>query len=113
MASASERSDAAKVFALSTVFHERARLAIMTLLVSRDEGVDFGDVLRELNLTKGNLAVHVARLQEAGYLVVTKGRSGRMPRTTYRATAAGRRDFAAYLALLEDIIAQARVRRGE
>ncbi|MDY0001382.1 MAG: transcriptional regulator [Polyangia bacterium] len=100
--------DPTKVFALSKVFHERARLGIMTVLVSREGEVEFGEVLGLLGLTKGNLAVHVSKLEEAGYLEVHKGFAGKMPRTTYSATVLGRKDFTDYLALLEEVIAQAR-----
>lgn len=100
-------SDPSKVFALSKVFHERARLGIMSVLVSRDD-VEFTELLRLLSLTKGNLAVHASKLEEEGYIEVKKSFVGKVPRTTYRATAKGRRDFAAYLALLEDVIAAAR-----
>jgi DNA-binding transcriptional ArsR family regulator len=100
--------DPTKIFALSKVFHERARLGIMTLLVAHKEGVEFNEMLRLLKLTKGNLAIHIAKLEEAGYVDVLKDFVHKTPRTTYRATATGRRDFSAYLALLEDIVSQAR-----
>jgi DNA-binding MarR family transcriptional regulator len=98
-----------KVFALSKLFHERARLGIMTVLVSRHDEVEFSELLKLLSLTKGNLAVHIARLEEAGYVVVKKEFVGKITRTSYKVTPLGRRDFAAYLALLEDIITQAKV----
>lgn len=101
-------SDPSRVFALSKIFHERARLGIMTVLTSRDDEVEWAELLDVLKLTKGNLAVHVGKLEEAGYVEVKKGFVGKVPRTTYRATPLGRRDFAAYLALLEDIITGAR-----
>ncbi len=101
-------TDPSKVFALSKVFHERARLGIMTVLVSRKDEVDFNELLKLLKLTKGNLAVHVSKLEEAGFVEVTKTFVGKIPRTSYRATPQGRRDFAAYLSVLEDILAQGR-----
>jgi len=103
-------ADPTKVFALSKVFHERARLGIMTMLVARKDPVEFTELLRALHLTKGNLALHLRKLEDEGYLSVTKGFVGRVPRTTYAATTTGRRDFAAYLALLEEIIAGAKER---
>ena len=51
-------TNASRVFALSKVFHERARLGIMTVLVTRGEEVDWSELLSLLGLTKGNLAVH-------------------------------------------------------
>ena len=58
--------DHSKVFALSKLFHERARLGIMTVLVASPDGVEFGELLDILKLTKGNLAVHASKLEEAG-----------------------------------------------
>ncbi len=101
-------NDPTKVFALSKIFHERVRLGIMTVLVSRPEGVEFNELRKILKLTKGNLSVHVSKLEEAGYVEITKDFVGKTPRTTYFATPLGERDFSAYLSVLEDIIAQAR-----
>lgn len=101
-------SDPTKVFALSKIFHERARLGIMTMLVARKDPVEFNEIIKTLKLTKGNLALHVRKLEEQGYVSVSKDFVGRIPRTTYVATTTGRRDFAAYLALLEEIIAGAK-----
>lgn len=97
-------ADPTKVFALSKIFHERARLGIMTVLVARKEPVEFTELLKTLKLTKGNLSLHLRKLEEEGYITVQKEFVGRVPRTTYLASTTGRRDFAAYLALLEEII---------
>lgn len=101
-------SDPTKVFALSKVFHERARLALMTYLSARPGGVEFSELLQQLKLTKGNLALHMRKLEEEGYVKVDKSFVGRVPRTVYTVTRAGQRDFSAYLALLEEIVAGAR-----
>lgn len=101
-------ADPARVFELPKLLHERARLAIMSTLATRGEGVDFNELLRDLQLTRGNLAVHVRKLEEAGYIDVHKHFVGRMPRTTYSLTEHGRREFAEYLELLAAIIASAR-----
>ena len=103
-------SDPTKIYALSKIFHERVRLGIMTVLASRPEGVEFGELLVLLKLTKGNLSVHASKLEEAGYLEVQKTFVGKMPRTVYKVTSLGQREFSTYLSLLEDIIAQARGR---
>ncbi len=100
--------DPTKIFALSKIFHEPARLAIMTLLSARPEGVDFNEMRNTLKMTKGNLVVHISKLEEAGYVEVLKEFLDRQPRTLYRATTLGREDFSIYLRLLEDIISQAR-----
>ncbi len=101
-------TDPSKVFALSKIFHERARLGIMTALASRKDELEFNELLEILKLTKGNLAVHMAKLEEAGYVSIIKSFKGKIPRTTYQATTLGKRDFSAYLAILEDVIAHAR-----
>ena len=101
-------TDPSRIFALSKVLHERARLGIMTVLTSRSDDVEFNELLKILKLTKGNLAVHMSKLEEAGYVKVLKTFVGKIPRTSYQATPLGRRDFAAYLAILEDVIADAR-----
>lgn len=101
-------SDPSKVFALSKLFHERVRLGIMTVLVAAPDGMKFNELLDILKLTKGNLAVHAGKLEEAGYVEITKQFEGKVPRTTYKATATGRRDFSAYLSILEDIVTHAK-----
>ena len=101
-------TDPAKIFALSKLFHERVRLGIMTVLISHAQGVEFQDLRKTLKLTKGNLAGHIAKLEDAGYVEVIKEFVDKVPRTTYRATSLGRRDFAAYLSVLEDIVSHAR-----
>lgn len=101
-------NDPTKIFALSKIFHERARLGIMTFLVAQKTGADFNEMLRALKLTKGNFAIHISKLEEAGYVEVIKEIVDRSPRTLYKATTLGIRDFSAYLALLEDIISNAR-----
>ncbi len=100
--------DHAKVFELSRLLHERARLGIMSILAAREEEVEFTELVRLLKLTKGNLSLHLRKLEEAGYLTVKKEFVKRISRTTYRATLKGRRDFTEYLGLLEEIIANAR-----
>jgi len=98
----------AKVFELSRLLHERARLGIMSILSSRQEEVEFTELVRLLKLTKGNLSLHLRKLEEAGYITVKKEFVKRIPRTTYRATTKGRGDFTEYLSLLEEVIAGAR-----
>ena len=98
----------AKVFELSRLLHERARLGIMSILAARNDAVEFTELVRLLKLTKGNLSLHLRKLEEAGYLSVKKEFVKRISRTTYRATPKGRRDFAEYLRLLEEIIIGAR-----
>ena len=77
------------------VLHEPARL-LLTALLYPLEAADFLFLLRESGLTKGNLSSHLAKLEEAGYVVVTKGYEGRVPHTDYRMTDDGRQAFRSY-----------------
>jgi DNA-binding MarR family transcriptional regulator len=75
--------------------HEPARLAILTVLANAEE-VQFKFLEEALGLTRGNLSSHVAKLEEAGYLVVSKSFDGRLPVTSYRITARGRKALEGY-----------------
>lgn len=77
------------------VLHEPARL-LLTALLYPVEAADFLFLLRESGLTKGNLSSHLAKLEEAGYVVVAKGYAGRVPHTDYRMTDEGREAFRSY-----------------
>lgn len=77
------------------VVHEPARLAILTVLAAAEE-VEFKFLEEALGLTRGNLSSHVAKLEEAGYLTVTKAFEHRIPVTSYRITARGRKAFESY-----------------
>ena len=75
----------------------------MTLLVGQPETdrLAYGFVQRTLGLTGGNLTIHLRKLEDADYLVLTKEFVGAKPRTWVKATPAGRRAFAEYLSDLE------------
>jgi len=83
------------VVGVNRVLHEPARLLLAALLYPV-EGADFLFLLRESGLTKGNLSSHLAKLEDAGYVVVTKGYEGRVPHTDYRMTDDGREAFRSY-----------------
>lgn len=87
--------DLRDVVGVDRVLHEPARLLLAALLYPV-EGADFLFLLRESGLTKGNLSSHLAKLEEAGYVVVTKGYEGRVPHTDYRMTDDGRTAFRSY-----------------
>jgi DNA-binding HxlR family transcriptional regulator len=80
---------------LDRVIHEPSRLLLVALL-SSVETADFLFLLKESRLTKGNLSVHLTRLEEAGYLTVKKTFRGKIPHTEYRLTPKGRDAFDAY-----------------
>ena len=85
------------------VIHEPARLKIMSVL-SVAESADFTYLMGETGLTRGNLSVQLTRLQEAGYIEVSKEFVGRSPRTTASMTPDGREAFKRYRAYLESFL---------
>lgn len=90
---------------LDRVIHEKGRLAIMSLLAATAQ-LSFTEMRDFLNMTDGNLSVHIRTLQEAGYVAVTKSYRERKSHTTYAMTIAGRKAFTQYIDLLEKIVQQ-------
>jgi DNA-binding HxlR family transcriptional regulator len=88
---------------LDRLIHERLRLGIISALAV-NERLSFNDLKHMLDTTDGNLSVHARKLEEAQYLACDKSFDGRVPRTEYRLTAAGRRALEKYLAHMEAII---------
>ena len=86
--------------AVDRLIHEPARLVIVTILFAT-ASADFLYLLRETNLTKGNLSTHLARLEEAGYVMIEKSYRGKVPLTTCRLSESGRTAFKAYRAWLK------------
>jgi DNA-binding HxlR family transcriptional regulator len=93
--------------ALDRLIHERLRLGIVGVLAA-NERATFNELKRVLHTTDGNLSVHARKLEEAGYIVCDKSFDGRVPRTEYRLTPAGRRALDKYLAHMEAIIKAAK-----
>lgn len=81
---------------LDRLIHERIRLGIVSALAVNDS-LSFNELKALLKTTDGNLSVHARRLEEAEYIVCRKSFDGRVPRTDYRLTAAGRRALERYL----------------
>lgn len=92
---------------LDRVIHEKGRLAIMSLLAAAPSLL-YTDLRDTLRMTDGNVTGHLRTLLEAGYVAVTKSLESGRPATTYALTATGRRAFAEYVGLLEQIVAQTR-----
>ena len=88
---------------LDRLIHERLRLGIVSALAV-NERLSFNDLKRLLQTTDGNLSVHARKLEDAQYITCDKTFDGRMPRTEYRLTAAGRKALEKYLAHMEAII---------
>ena len=87
---------------IDRVIHERGRLAIMTLLVTRRRWL-FADLKTELKMSDGNLITHLRTLHAAGYLAQTREVFDR-PQTSYELTEKGRAAYHGYLAFLEEIV---------
>ena len=88
--------------ALNETIHQSTRLQIMTMLVSlpEEDRFAYGFIQKTLVLTGGNLTTHLRKLEDAGYLVITKEFVDSKPRTWVQATPLGRRAFAEYLSNL-------------
>ena len=88
---------------LDRLIHERLRLGIVSALAV-NERLTFTDLKSLLQTTDGNLSVHARKLEDAQYVACEKTFEGRVPRTEYRLTAAGRRALEKYLGHMEAII---------
>ena len=104
-----KRAAAKKPEELDRLIHERLRLGIVSALAVNDS-LSFSDLKKLMNTTDGNLSVHARKLEEAEYITCTKSFEGRMPKTQYRLTAAGRRALERYLDHMEALIRATRDR---
>jgi DNA-binding MarR family transcriptional regulator len=89
--------------------HERLRLGILSALTV-NESLTFNELKKLLDTSDGNLSVHARKLEEAAYVACSKSFEGRVPRTDYRLTAAGRRALDRYLDHMEALIQAMRVK---
>jgi DNA-binding MarR family transcriptional regulator len=92
---------------LDRVIHERARLSVLTSLITNPKGVSFGDLKDLCLLTDGNLSRHLQVLERARMVEIAKGIDHNRPLTVCRITAAGRRRYLEYLATLEQVVRDA------
>jgi DNA-binding MarR family transcriptional regulator len=92
---------------LDRVIHERARLSVLTSLITNPKGLAFGDLKQLCDLTDGNLNRHLRVLEEAGMVESVKTTDRNRPLTTCRITAAGRARYLEYLATLEQVVKDA------
>jgi DNA-binding MarR family transcriptional regulator len=88
---------------LDRIIHERMRLGIISALAVNDS-LTFNELKKLLQTTDGNLSVHARRLEEVKYVECTKSFEGRMPRTEYKLSTAGRKAFERYLDHMEALI---------
>ena len=96
--------------ALDRLIHERLRLGIVSALAVNDR-LTFTDLKHLLKTTDGNLSVHARKLEDADYIVCEKSFEGRVPRTEYRLTAAGRRALDKYVVHMEALIEAVKVNK--
>ncbi|HYV40344.1 MAG TPA: transcriptional regulator [Thermoanaerobaculia bacterium] len=92
---------------MDRLIHERMRLAIVSALAA-NESLSFNELKAMLGTSDGNLSVHARKLEDAGYIACAKSFAGRLPRTVYRLTTAGRRAFERYVNHLEALVRGAR-----
>ncbi len=91
---------------LNPILTDRVRLAIMTTLYASEDPVEFNSLLDTLDLTKGNLSSHIRKLEEVGFVEVTKEFVDRKPKTTYLCTAEGKKELLSYLNTLENLLSK-------
>lgn len=92
---------------LDRAIHEKARLGILTSLVTNPKGLVFGELKELCALSDGNLNRHLKVLQEAGLVEVWKGYRQNRPQTLCRITGEGRKRFLEYVSVLEQVVADA------
>ncbi len=88
---------------LNKAFESRVILGIMSILLVNDV-VDFGMLKEQLQLTDGNMASHLAALEKAQYITITKKFVGKKPNTTYTVTKEGKKAFNLHIDALEKLI---------
>jgi DNA-binding HxlR family transcriptional regulator len=88
---------------LDDIIHARIRLAVMAVLISL-EAADFTFIRDAVKTTDGNLSVHLRKLEEAGYIAVSKRFNARKPQSTYSLSDKGRTAYSVYLGKLENLI---------
>jgi DNA-binding HxlR family transcriptional regulator len=92
---------------LDRIIHEKARLGVLTSLITHSKGLAFADLKQLCGLTDGNLSRHLQVLQEAGLVEIRKSYEGNRPQTNCRLTKEGRRRFLDYLTVLEQVVRDA------
>jgi len=92
---------------LDRVIHERARLSILTSLLTHPKGRTFNDLKQLCSLTDGNLSRHLDVLEKANLIEIKKGHDQKRPQTVCRITPSGRKRYLEYLSTLEQVIRDA------
>jgi DNA-binding MarR family transcriptional regulator len=92
---------------LDRLIHERARLSVLTSLLTNPKGLTFGDLKQLCALTDGNLSRHLSVLENAKMVEIAKGHDRNRPQTVCRITANGRKRYLEYLSTLEQVVRDA------
>ena len=92
---------------LDRVIHERARLSILTSLITHPKGLAFNELKQLCALTDGNLSRHLSVLEKGKMVEILKGHEHNRPLTVCSITASGRKRYVAYLSALEQVIRDA------
>ena len=92
---------------LDRVIHERARLSILTSLITNPNGVIFNDLKQLCSLTDGNLSRHLRVLETEKMVEIVKGHDRNRPQTICRITPTGKRRYLEYLSTLEQVVKDA------
>ena len=92
---------------LDRVIHERARLSVLTSLVTNPKGLAFGDLKQLCALTDGNLSRHLRVLEKGKMVEIVKGHDRNRPQTVCRITPSGRKRYLEYLSTLEQVVRDA------
>lgn len=89
---------------LDRVIHERARLSVLTSLITNPKGLTFGDLKQLCSLTDGNLSRHLRVLEKGKMIEIVKGHDRNRPQTVCQITLSGRKRYLEYLATLEQVV---------
>lgn len=103
MAGSQNGADLHPLAEIDQVIHAPARLMVLTYLYVV-ESADYTFLLRMTGLTWGNLATHLAKLEEAGYVLIDKGYQGKKPHSTVSLTSQGRAAFREYKRSLQQVL---------
>jgi DNA-binding MarR family transcriptional regulator len=92
---------------LDRVIHERARLSVLTSLITNPKGLTFNDLKQLCALTDGNLSRHLSVLEGAKMVEIIRGHDRNRPQTICRITVSGRKRYLEYLTTLEQVVRDA------
>jgi DNA-binding HxlR family transcriptional regulator len=92
---------------LDRVIHERARLSILTSLITNPKPLTFLELKELCSLTDGNLSRHLSVLEQAKIVEIIKGHDKNRPQTLCRITPSGRTRYLEYLNTLEQVVRDA------